>query len=92
MRTWKSVLYNDGDPWVKKEGGSFNVTMRAYNWVEVCELIVIFMLYLIGKKKLRFNKYQTIRDDVLAVFKNVRGPAPEKKKSYNLCLSKKACK
>ena len=50
MRTWKSVLYNDGDPWVKKEGGSFNVTMGAYNWVEVCELIVIFMLYLIGKK------------------------------------------
>ena len=35
MRTWKSVLYNDGDPWVKKEGGSFNVTMGAYNWVEV---------------------------------------------------------
>ena len=50
MRTWKSVLYNDGDPWVKKEGGSFNVTMGVYNWVEVCELIVIFMLYLIGKK------------------------------------------
>ena len=50
MRTWKSVLYNDGDAWVKKEGGSFNVTMGAYNWVEVCELIVIFMLYLIGKK------------------------------------------
>ena len=25
----KSVLYNDGEPWVKKEGGSFDVTVGA---------------------------------------------------------------
>ena len=46
----KSVLYNDGEPWVKKEGGSFDVTMLAYDGAEVCELIGIYMLYLIGKK------------------------------------------
>ena len=27
----KSVLCKDGEPWVKKEGGSFDVTMGAYN-------------------------------------------------------------
>ena len=27
----KSVLYNDEEPLVKKEGGSFDVTMGAYN-------------------------------------------------------------
>ena len=27
----KLVLCNDGDTWVKKEGGSFDVTMGAYN-------------------------------------------------------------
>ena len=27
----KSVLNNDGEPWVKKKGGSFEVTMGAYN-------------------------------------------------------------
>ena len=46
----KSVLYNDREPWVKKEGDSFDVTMGAYDGVEVCELIDIYMLYLIGKK------------------------------------------
>ena len=33
------------------------------------------------------------RDDGLALFKNISGPASEKiKNSYNLCLSKKTCK
>ena len=42
----KSVLYNDGEPQVKKEGGSFDVTDGA----EVCELTGVYVLYLIGKK------------------------------------------
>ena len=43
----KSVLYNHGEPWLKKEGGSFDVTMGAYDGEEVCELIGIYMLHLI---------------------------------------------
>ena len=46
----KSVLYNDGDPWVKKESGSFDITMGAYDWAEVCEFTTIYMLYLVGKR------------------------------------------
>ena len=46
----KSVLYNDGEPWVKKEGGSFDVTMGAHDGVDVREFIGIYVLYLIGKK------------------------------------------
>ena len=46
----KSALYNDGEPWVKKEGGRFEVTMEAYHEAKVCELIGIYMLYLKGKK------------------------------------------
>ena len=45
----KSVLYNNREAWVKKESGSFDVTMGEYNGVEVCELVGIYMLYLIGK-------------------------------------------
>ena len=45
----KSVLHDDGEPWVKKEGGSFDVTIGAYDGVQVCELIGIYMLCLIGK-------------------------------------------
>ena len=35
---------------MKKEGGSFDVTMEAYDGAEVSELIGIYMLYLVGKK------------------------------------------
>ena len=45
----RSVLYNDREPWVKKEGGSFDVTMESYDGTEVCELICIYMVCLIGK-------------------------------------------
>ena len=88
----KSVLYINREPWVKKEGGSFDVTMWAYDGAEVCEHNGIYMLYLIGKKYDSKN-IELYRDDGLVVFKNESGPASEKnKKTVNLCLSKKACK
>ena len=83
----KSVLYNDGEPWVKKEGGSFDVTMGAYNGAEVCELIGIYMLYIIGKKYDSKN-IGLYRDVGLAVFKNVSGPASEKIKKQLQSLFK----
>ena len=58
----------------------------------MCELISIYMLYLIGKKYDSKN-IMLYRDDGLTVFKNVSGPASEKiKNSYNLSLSKTACR
>ena len=62
-----------------KEGGGFDVTMVEYDGAEVCELIGIFMLQLIGRK---YNSKNTglYRDDGLTVFKNVSGPALEKTK------------
>ena len=77
----KSVLYNNREPSVKKEGGSFDVTMGAYDGAEVCELIGIYMLYLIGKKYDSKN-IGLYRDDGLAVLKNVSGPASEKIKKH----------
>ena len=89
----KIILNNDREPWVKKESGSFDLTMGAYDGADVCELIDIYMLYLIGKKYDSKN-IGLYRDNGLAVFKNVSGPTSEKKKkdSCNLWLSKKACK
>ena len=85
----KSVLYNNGEPWVKKEGGSFDVTMGAYDGAEVCELIGIYMLHLIGKKYDSKN-IGLYRDDGLAVFKNVSEPSSEKeKKTFTIILSTK---
>ena len=65
--------------------------MGPYDEAEVCELIGIYMLYLIGKKYDSKN-IGLYRDDGLAVFKNVSGPASEKKNIYTICLCKKACK
>ena len=41
---------------MRKESGSFDVTMGAYDWAEVFELISIYMLYLI-EKKIQFKNY-----------------------------------
>ena len=41
----KLILYLNGKSWVKKEGGSFDVIMGAYDKAEVWELIGIYMLY-----------------------------------------------
>ena len=49
----------------------------SYDGAEVCELIGIYMLYLIGKKYDSKN-IGLYRDDGLASFKNVNGPASEK--------------
>ena len=43
----KSILKNDGELWVKKEGGILDVTTGVYDGAELCELIDIYMLYLI---------------------------------------------
>ena len=77
----KIVLYNNGESWLKKEGGSFDVTMGAYDGAEVCELIGIYMLYLIGKKY-HSKTIGLYRDDGLVILKNVRGPASEKMKKH----------
>ena len=37
----KSVFYSDGEPWVKKESGSFDFIFGTYDGAEACELIGI---------------------------------------------------
>ena len=38
----RSLLFNHGIPWVKKEEENFDVTMGAYDGAEICELVGIF--------------------------------------------------
>ena len=51
--------------------------MGSYDGAEVCELISIFMLSLIGSKH-NPNNIGLYRDDGLAVFKNTSGRHSEK--------------
>ena len=73
----KSLLYNNSEPWMKKDSGLFDVTMGAYDGAEVCELVGTFLLY---KLSLKYNKNKIglYRDDGLAIFKNISGPKSEK--------------
>ena len=48
--------------------------MGAYDGAEMCELIGIYMLNLIGKKY-DSNNIGLYKDDGLAVFRNLSGPA-----------------
>ena len=85
----KSFLYNEGEPWIKKQSNNFDVTMGSYDGAEVCELIGIFMLSLTGNKY-NPNNTRLYRDDGLAVFKNTSGPQSEKiKKSFQKMFKNK---
>ena len=46
----KSLLYNEEEPWIKMQNNNFDVTMGSYDGAEVCDLISIFILSLIGNK------------------------------------------
>ena len=75
----KSLLNYNDKPCVKKGKGSFDVSMGAYNWAEVCELIGIFRLSLFSKH-INKNHIGLYRDDGLAILKNTSGPEAEKPK------------
>ena len=66
----KSLLFNKEETWVKKEGGTFDVTMGAYDGAEVCELVGTYILHQIGSKYDKKN-VGLYRDDGLAVFKDI---------------------
>ena len=76
----KSLLYDNCEPWMKKDSGLFDVSMDAYDGVEVCELVGTFLLY---KLSLKYNKNDIglYRDDGLAIFKNISGPKSGKIKN-----------
>ena len=40
----KSLLFQDGDVWVKKNGSLFDVTMGSFDGTEVCDLIGLYLL------------------------------------------------
>ena len=77
MHSRKSLLFNNGETWIKKDNENFDVTMGAYDGAEVCELVGIYLQSLLSEKynKSEFGLY---RDDGLAVFDNISGPKAER--------------
>ena len=75
----ENLLYNNSEPWMKKDSRLFDVTMGAYDGVEVWKLAGTFLLH---KLSLKYNKNDIglYHDDGLAIFKNISGPKSEKSK------------
>ena len=73
----KSLLFNQEQMWMKKGSDLFDVSMGAYDSAEICGLIGIFLLNLLGRQYDPKN-IGLYRDDGLPIFKNCSGPQMEK--------------
>ena len=44
LQATNSFLYSGSQAWVKKQGGTFDITMGGYHGAEVCDLVGLFIL------------------------------------------------
>ena len=78
MHSRKSLLFNNTDTWIKKNGDpDFDVTMGSFDGAELCELVGLYILHILGEKygKHRIGLY---RDDGLACFGYTSGPQADR--------------
>ena len=96
MHSRKCLLFNSTSVCIKREGDpDFDVTMGSFDGAEICELVGVYILNVLGEKygKERVGLY---RDDGLAYFENISGPQTEKirkdvikifKQEFNLSIT-----
>ena len=71
MYSRKSLLSDSNNIWIKKTGNpNFDVTMRSYDGAEICELVSLCILHVLGEKYGK-DKIGLHRDDGLACFGNI---------------------
>ena len=77
MHARKSLLFNNGTTWIKKDSNLFDVTMGSFDGAEICELVGLFIL---NKLATTYGKDNIglYRDDGLAIFKNISGPQADR--------------
>ena len=47
----KSLLFNNTDIWIKKNVDlDFDVTMESFGGVELCKLVCLYILHILGEK------------------------------------------
>ena len=74
--TRKSLLYDNSEPWMKRGSGLSDVTIGAYDGVEICELVGTFFLYKLSLKSNKNDIFLYI-DDGSSIFKNISSPKSE---------------
>ena len=96
MHSRTSLLFNNTDIWIKKNGDPyFDVTVGSFDDAELCELVGLYILHILGEKygKHRIGLY---RDDGLACFGYTNGPQADRikkdfikifKEDFNLSIT-----
>ena len=73
----KLLLYNDNEPWKKKDTDScFDVAMDSYDGAEICELVGIHLLSLLGNT-IDKKDCGLYRSDSLIILRNINGQKTE---------------
>ena len=88
MYSRKSLLFDNTDIWIKKNGDTdFDVTMGSFDGAELCELVGLHILYILGEKygKHRIGLY---RDDGLACFGYTSGLQADRIRKYFIKIFK----
>ncbi|PIK51687.1 hypothetical protein BSL78_11407 [Apostichopus japonicus] len=88
MHSRKSLLFDNGTPWMKKgHNDLFDVTMGSYDGAEVCELVGLYILNTLAREygKEYIGLY---RDDGLAAFKNTNGSKADRIRKHMISLFK----
>ena len=78
MHSRKSLLFNNTDIWIKKNGDpDFDVTMGSFDGAELCKLVGLYILHILGEK---YGKHGIglYHDDGLACFGYISGPQAER--------------
>ena len=88
LHSRKSLLFHDGESWMKKNGDLFDVSMGAFDGAEICELVGIFMQHQISQNY-NVTHFGLYRDDGLAVFKNITGSESERIKKHLQAMFKR---
>ena len=74
----KSLLYQNDNPWVKKNTSvEFDVTMGSYDGADMCEIVGLLMLDMLSKL-FEKNSIGLYRDDGLSIFRNYNGHQSDK--------------
>ena len=88
MHSRKSLLFNNADIWIKKNGDpDFDVTMGSFDSAELCEVVGLYIFHILGKKcgKYRIGLY---RDDRLVCFGDTSGPQADRIRKYFIKIFK----
>ena len=87
MHSPKSLLFNDTSKWIKKGDPNFEVTMSSFDGADICELVGVYILYVL-RKKYGKERVGLCRDNTLVCFENASELQAEKSRRHVIKIFK----